>query len=93
MNAPADVDGISFLPALLGQKQKAHDYLYWRYGSKQAVRQGKWKAVRNGKRPVELYDLDADIGEQNDTAARHPEVVDSMEKIMVEAYRPLAKRK
>src|SRR5690606_39676492 len=49
-NAPLEspVDGISFLPELLGQEQKKHDHLYWEFheqGGKQAVRKGNWKAV------------------------------------------------
>src|SRR5262249_53733407 len=64
---PEELDGISMAPALLGGKQKDHDFLYWEFherGSKQAVRTGDWKAVRpklGG--PLELYDLKADIGE------------------------------
>ena len=63
---PADTDGISILPTLLGQPgQKQHDSLYWEYhsgGSAQAVRFGEWKAIRNGvkKNPdstPELYNL------------------------------------
>ncbi len=46
-----DVDGISFLPTLLGKnsQQQQHDYLYWEFyeqNGKQAIRQGKWKLVR-----------------------------------------------
>jgi uncharacterized sulfatase len=84
-----DTDGISFVPALLGREQEPHDYLYWRYESKSAVRQGKWKAVRlKDDGPIELYDLDADIGESNDTAADHPGIVSRMKEIMTEAYAP-----
>ncbi|GEO06467.1 N-acetylgalactosamine-6-sulfatase [Adhaeribacter aerolatus] len=57
---PAKVDGISFLPTLLGKSQKAHDFLYWEFFNtkvvpnqknqvfmtQQAVRMGDWKAVR-----------------------------------------------
>ncbi len=44
--APAGIDGISYLPALLGQmdRQKKHQYLYWAFyerGGKQAVRLGQ----------------------------------------------------
>jgi uncharacterized sulfatase len=86
-----DTDGISFVPVLLGRKQKAHDYLFWRYQTKSAVRQGKWKAVRlKDESPIELYDLDSDIGETKDIAAEHPEIVRKMETIMKEAYSPPA---
>jgi len=47
---PAEIDGISFLPTLLGQPGQAkHDYLYWEFyeqGGKQAVRWGDWKGIR-----------------------------------------------
>jgi arylsulfatase A len=93
--APADTDGISYLPTLLGKgKQAPHDYLYWEFherGGKQAVRQGEWKAVRldvNKKRPrpLELYNLSNDVGETHDVAAEHPEIVARMQKLMREAH-------
>jgi len=85
--APAATDGISMLPAILGQKQeKQHEYLYWEFhegGFKQAVRLGDWKAVRQGtKKPIELYDLKTDIGETKDVAAEHPDVVKHVEAIL-----------
>ena len=96
--SPADIDGVSYLPALLGQmeKQKKHPYLYWAFyerGGKQAVRWGKWKAVRNnvGKAPnstPELYDLTSDIGEAANIADQHPEVVKKMAAFMKEAHTP-----
>jgi len=85
---PKDIDGISVLPALLGKKQKSHDYLYWDYGHvrktyKQAVRMGDWKGVRNGVRaPVELYNLSDDVGETRNVASEHPQVVSQIEEIM-----------
>ena len=98
---PADIDGISFVPTLLGQpeNQKPHEYLYWEtpgYGGQQAVRLGRWKAVRqdmlraNNPTPlkIELYDLETDIGESKDLAAIHPELVARMETIMKEARVP-----
>jgi arylsulfatase A-like enzyme len=86
VNAPANIDGISMLPALLGREQKDHEYLYWEFhegGFGQAVRMGDWKAVRRGTdRPIELYDLAADIAETNDLAAQHPEIVARIETLL-----------
>jgi len=76
---PEGIDGISFAPALLGQAQKEHEYLYWEFheggSSKQAVRMGDFKAVRLApSRPVELYNLKYDIGEENNIASNHPDI-------------------
>jgi hypothetical protein len=41
---------------------------------------GDWKAVRHkSDEPFELYDLGADIGETNNVAASHPEIVAKIE--------------
>jgi arylsulfatase A-like enzyme len=94
---PADVDGISFVPTLLGRtrEQRQHDYLYWEFyeqGGKQAVRQGPWKAVRlraltPRRAVVELYHLDDDPAEEHDVAAEHPDVVARLTGLMREAHR------
>jgi len=85
--APADIDGISYLPGLLGRKQEKHEFLYWEFhegrASKQAVRTGHWKAVR--LRPgaeLELYNLQDDIAEQHDIAGRHPDIVARIENYL-----------
>ena len=66
------------LPTLLGRpkQQIKHEYLYWEFheqGKKQAVRLGKYKGIRlnvakNPDGPIELYDLQADVGEQHNIA-------------------------
>jgi len=89
--APAHTDGISLVPTSLGrpERQQAHAYLYWEFhmGKQQAVRLGRSKGVRFGgtKEPIELYDLDADIGETHNVAADHPDVVKRIAAIMGEA--------
>lgn len=76
---PDGIDGISMVPALLGRSQKQHEFLYWEFhegSSKQAVRIGDWKAVRRApSRPIELYNLQSDIGERNDVASKHSDTV------------------
>jgi arylsulfatase A-like enzyme len=83
---PDGIDGISFLPTLLGRKQtNQHEFLYWEFhekGSKQAVRTGDWKAVRAVDQPLELYNLKTDLGETNNVAAHHPEVVARIEEYL-----------
>jgi arylsulfatase A-like enzyme len=88
--APERIDGISVAPTLLGKGEQAnHPYLYWEFhegGSKQAVRFGDWKAVRlKPGLPIELYDLRADVGEQQNVAAGHPETVAKAAAMIKEA--------
>lgn len=92
------VDGISFVPTLLGQsaRQKPHDYLYWEFfeqGGKRAVRMGKWKAIQRNLQkpkpgPILLYDLEQDLAEKTDVAGTHPDVVSRIEVIFKEAHSP-----
>ncbi|WP_237340626.1 arylsulfatase [Wenyingzhuangia fucanilytica] len=95
VKTPNNIDGISFLPELTGNEknQKNHEYLYWEFherGGRQAVRMGNWKAVKYNvlKKPnakIELYDLSNDVGEKNNVASQHPEIVSKMETILKEA--------
>jgi arylsulfatase A-like enzyme len=86
VDAPANIDGISMLPALLGRDQKDHEFLYWEFherGFTQAVRLGNWKGVRFGTdRPIELYNLASDVGEKNDVAEKHPDIVARIARIL-----------
>jgi len=83
VDAPEGIDGLSYVPMLVGQPQPSHEYLFWSYGPKKAVRKGKWKAVIPGRdEPLELYDLDSDIGEQADLASQHPDLVAEMKRVI-----------
>ncbi|MFQ6097745.1 MAG: arylsulfatase [Armatimonadota bacterium] len=83
---PADLDGTSILPTLLGREQEPHRFMYWEFHegpSKQAVRMGSWKAVRlSPSKPLELYDLSTDIGETKNVADEHPDVVAKIEEYL-----------
>lgn len=89
---PPNIDGISYLPELLGQhqKQKKHQFLYWEFheqGKKQAVRMGNWKAVRlnvakNPNAPLELYNLKTDPAEKHNVADKHPDIVAKIENYL-----------
>jgi len=92
---PSDIDGISMLPTLLGKDQPERPYLYREfpgYGGQQTIRVGKWKGVRQqmkkGKLKIELYDIDSDIGERNDLADEHPQIVNRLAKMMEKVRTP-----
>ena len=96
LKPPQRIDGISFLPSLVGDEQREHKYLYWEfpaYGGQQAVRMGKWKAIRRNLNrrldtEFQLFDLEADIGEQRNVAAQHTEVIAEVKRIAQEAREP-----
>ena len=94
VKSPAGIDGVSVVPTLMGIKQPGlkKRFLYWEFyegGFMQAARFGKWKAVlaRYG-RPMELFDLSIDEGEQNDVASRHPKVVKMFKTYLSTARTP-----
>lgn len=84
-------------------EQKQHDYLYWNFdeqGGKRAVLQWPWKLIHLntgvGKRPakgqarpleVQLFNLETDIGEAQNVAADHADIVKKLEAKMQEAWR------
>jgi len=81
---PQNIDGLSYLPTLLGQEQtNRHEFLYWEFherGFQQAVRMGDWKAVRPQLgAPLELFQLSSDPGETNNVAAANPKVIARIE--------------
>jgi arylsulfatase A-like enzyme len=73
-------DGVDLLPHLTGKvKTPPHERLFWRTLQEgqvtHAVREARWKVVRVGQKPAELYDLAADIGESKNLAAEKPDVL------------------
>jgi arylsulfatase A-like enzyme len=83
------IDGLSFLPTLLGKPgQQTHEELYFcrregnhRYQglTTQALRRGDWKVLQNSPfAPIELYNLKNDPAETQDLAARNKPVFADM---------------
>jgi len=85
--APARLDGLSFLPALLGQPQPHHEFLYWEAGTTRAVRLGYWKAIWSSKGDTtELYNLQDDLAESRNLADQNLDVVKRAKEIMQQAH-------
>ena len=85
------VDGISFLPTLLGkERQKEHEYLYWEFHEKngrQAIRKGDWKLVRYDvfspeKTTTELYNIAEDPSELMNVAGDNQEITEALLRLM-----------
>lgn len=99
---PDKIDGISFMPTLIGKKQNQHEYLYWERPNyvkkgntyeidkslwRQATRFGKWKALREHTTDsIELYNLEEDLSEKNNVADVYPDIVDKARKIFKIAH-------
>lgn len=85
---PGDLDGVDLTPYLTGEvNENPHDVLFWRYTQRIALRRGDWKAVglydsERGAHDLELYNLAADLGETTDLAAREPERLEALEKLI-----------
>ncbi len=95
LKTPENTDGRNLLPTLLDSSIEIHKYLYWEfpeYNGQQAVRIGKWKAVRKniqkGNLEIELYDLEADIKEAVNVADQHPEIIEKVEEIFSQEHTP-----
>lgn len=82
-------DGISMYKTMLGiPGQLEHEHLYWEFSETDqiGVRMDNWKLVVVKGVP-RLYDLSADIHEDHDIAARHPDIVRQMTEIIYREHR------
>ena len=71
---PLPLEGKSLLPILQGRQGQAHEILCWSVPRHQAIRMGRWKAVRPRRGGSwQLFDLEADGTETVDLAEREPE--------------------
>ena len=77
ISAPPATDGLDLSDHLLSGADLPDRQLFWRAGTDRAVRDGKWKLCF-GKSAAELYNLETDLGEQDDQADDHPETVDRL---------------
>jgi arylsulfatase A len=82
-----NVDGISFLPTLLGKEgQQEHEYLYWEFHEKngrQAIRKGDWKLVRYDvfspeNTTTELYNIAQDPAETRNVAVENQVITEEL---------------
>jgi arylsulfatase A-like enzyme len=93
---PTDLSGISFLPALKGEDQQDHEYLYWEFpgsGGQLAVRIGNMKALSKSVRTAktlewELFDIVKDPEERNNLASENPELIKRVNEIVAREHTP-----
>ncbi len=86
------IDGKDIWPTLVGQSTTPREAFFYHQGNAlTAVRSGKWKLHTNKGRPVQLYNLDDDIGETNNVIESHPEVVKQLNNRLHEFAKDIAK--
>ncbi len=75
------IDGKDALEVLLGKPgaQSPHKIHYYEVDG---IRRGDWKLVKSRGGRSELYDLNADLGETNNLAAQHPDIVQELEDLL-----------
>jgi len=76
------LDGIDVMPILKGETVERQP-IFWQHGKGWAVRHGKWKLVVYPDRES-LFDLDADLAEQNNLAKTSPDQFASMMSLLDE---------
>lgn len=78
-------DGTDLWPLLTGKENAkpphTEHFYFVRHGVLAGVRDSRWKLLKQ-RGNVELYDLANDIGETNDLAGEHPEIVERLAKRM-----------
>jgi arylsulfatase len=70
-------EGHSLLSALRGDEAADHP-LFWEHTGNAAIRQGRWKLVREYPKHWELYDMSTDRAETHDLAALSPDIVSEL---------------
>ena len=67
-------DGVNLISYLTGKNgERPHPVLFWRTGTRTAIRVGDWKLLRNSRRKQgawELYNLAEDISEKNNLGGK-----------------------
>ncbi len=97
--APADINGISYAPTLLGKgKQGVHDHIYFEFyeaGGRQSILVNGWKFIRlNISNPKqykeELYYLPDDTGEENNLITTYPAKAAELNELAQKSRTPSA---
>ncbi|MHC4676101.1 MAG: sulfatase family protein, partial [Planctomycetota bacterium] len=90
------IDGISWMPFLKNSAAGGHERLFFEWNEQHAVRQGKWKVVRNGLIDIDtkgrsnralgdncifLSDMRSDPGEKTNVYKQYPAIADKLLKM------------
>jgi arylsulfatase A-like enzyme len=80
-------DGIDILPILRGKAPLLERRLFWRWvrpdRQQRAARVGQWKLLVDASQLL-LFDLSVDPGERTDLAARRPDLVATLQRLLAD---------
>lgn len=74
-------EGESIMPIIKGGELKRENITFWEHESNKAAREGDWKAVTIGNGEWQLFNIAKDRTEQNNLAAKHPDIVKKLSKL------------
>ena len=78
-------DSRDLLPEFMGESDKGVDYLLQGFKAQKALRYKNWKYIpfrKKGEQEEQLYDLNTDVGEQNNLVKSNPEMVEHMREML-----------
>jgi arylsulfatase A-like enzyme len=76
------IDSADLLPYIRGKTGSPHKALFWKFHQNAAIRQGKWKLIKNDDGTTRLYNLSKDIAEEHDLAPENPKRVNEMSDLL-----------
>lgn len=79
------LDGTSLVPLLLEDERLPERDLFWEFRRQSAVRRGPWKLLvnrRGGEERIGLYNLEDDLGEEENLAEQAPQRVSVMREAL-----------
>ncbi|GGH73552.1 sulfatase-like hydrolase/transferase [Pullulanibacillus pueri] len=83
-----DMDGENILSMVTERAESPHQQAFWEYSGQLAVREGKWKLVKDGMLDFDrkvadslhLSDMEADPGEQKNLVDQYPDLAARLER-------------
>ena len=83
------LDGYDMADVLRGKKKSPRKEMYWQRRGERAARVGSYKWIES-KNASGLFDLEADISEETDLSANHPQIISRIKQHFTNWQRQMA---